>query len=110
MDDEIKVLKDYLKDISSAIEATKKYQPAWVAENLKANLNPKFRFGTDGRAELVFGIDEPFELELNFKDSGKHHKRHILQALQSKLDKKSQELKELRRRPKPSDSDPQGTI
>lgn len=89
MEKEVKELKDYLKDILSAIEATKKYQPAWIAENLKANLNPKFRFGADGRAELVFGIDEPFELELNFTDSGKHHKRHILQVLQVKFEEKS---------------------
>jgi|GEM_PF-6081029 len=97
---ETKVLKDYLKDILSAVEATKKYQPTWIAQNLKANLNPKFKIGTDGRAELVFGIDETCELELNFKDSGKHHKRHILQALQIKFDENNKELKELRKRPK----------
>lgn len=105
MEHEFIALKGYLRDILSAIEATKKYQPAWIAENLKANLNPKFRFGADGRAELVFGIDEPFELELNFTDSSKQHKRHILQVLQAKFEEKSQELKELRKSHKPSSKD-----
>ncbi|MDQ8012963.1 MAG: hypothetical protein REI96_10975 [Flavobacterium nitrogenifigens] len=97
MEHEIKALKDYLKDIVSAIEATEKYQPAWVRENLKANLNPKFKFTADGKADLVFGNDEICELELNFKDSGKYHKRHIMEALQAKFEEKSQELKELRK-------------
>lgn len=100
MENEIRILKDYLKDILSATEETDRYHPAWIAEKLKANLNPKFRFRPDGRAELFFGIDERCELELNFKDSGKYHKRHILQVLRAKFDEKSKELKELRKRPK----------
>jgi len=95
---ETKLLKGYLKRVLSAIEETKKYQPNWIRENLKANLNPMFKYRNDGRVELVFGIDSSYEVQLNFQNSGKFNKRDIINALQELYDTKYKELKELRRK------------